>query len=500
MEEIAAPSLDGGGCGLYLESPDPAEAGVASDSDDLVNEFLVESHENLDQLDGDLVALEQDPSDSETLARIFRCIHTVKGTCGFFGFSKLETLTHAAEGLLGRLRDGESRLTPEITSALLAALDAVREILSHIETQRDEGPGDYHLLTDALTRLSQSDAQPSSASEGMESELPRFGELLVQTGRVKPEELARALQAQESGDGRFLGEILVEAGALRPQEVADALRLQEESRASAIWDNTIRIEIRLIDRLSELVTELAMTHSQLLQLAASREDMALLAATTRLSRITTELREGVMKTRMQPIGSIWNKLPRLARDLAVTCRKQVRLEMAGDQICLGRGVLEAIKDPLLHLVRNAVDHGIESPEERIRRGKPAEGRILLRARCEQSQVQIELSDDGAGIDPDRIREKAVRCGLITPEQARTLQEPQLVSLIFYPGFSTSEQVTHISGRGVGMDVVKNNIEKIGGSIEVESRPGDGTTIRLRVPMSLSEPGLPAGVGSSRARG
>jgi two-component system chemotaxis sensor kinase CheA len=301
---------------------------------------------------------------------------------------------------------------------------------------------------------------------------------------VNPEALAQALAAQQKGDRRFLGEILVEAGALRPADIADTLRIQEESRTSALWDNTVRVDLHLLEKLTDLVGELVLTRNQLLQFAQAQENAGLLATSGRLNRITTELQEGIKRTCLQPIGSVWSKLPRLVRDLAVGGRKQVRLEMEGREIELGRGVIEAIKDPILHLVRNAVDHGIEAPEQRVRNGKPPEGRILLRASCEDNQVQVELSDDGAGIDHEHIREKAVQRGLIPAAQAAQMHEGQLVALIFLAGFSTAERITHVSGRGVGMDIVKTKIEKIGGKIDIMTLLGQGTTISIRIPRTL----------------
>jgi two-component system, chemotaxis family, sensor kinase CheA len=486
MPPIATEAPDSSGSEPDREPSAVVLEGAPAEADDLLAEFLLESDENLDQLDSDLMALERDPSDGEALSSLFRTIHTIKGTCGFFGFSKLEALAHAGESLLSRLRDGETALTAEISNTLLATFDAVREILASIESQRDEGANDYSLLLAALARLNGCEGANSSlAPEEAEAEPARFGDILVQTGRVQPDALAQALAAQKEGDARFLGEILVDAGALRPADIADALLIQEESRSAGLWDNSVRVDLRLLDQLIDLVGELVLTRNQLLQIALSQENAALLATSARLNRITTELQEGVNKTRLQPIGSIWSKLPRLVRDLAVGARKQVRLEMEGREIELGRGVIEAIKDPILHLVRNAVDHGIELPEERVRTGKLPEGRLLLRACCDGEQVQVELGDDGAGIDLERIRAKAIQRGLVPAAQIAQMPDTQLAELIFLPGFSTAERITHVSGRGVGMDIVKIKIEKIGGSIQIESRRSEGTMIRMRIPRTLS---------------
>ncbi len=234
-----------------------------------------------------------------------------------------------------------------------------------------------------------------------------------------------------------------------------------------------------------LVGELVLARNQILQCSNATEDAGLLAPSQRLNLITTELQEGVMKTRMQPIGNIWSKFPRTVRDVATMCGKQVRIEMEGKETELDKTIVEAIKDPLTHIVRNSVDHGIEKPEKRVAAGKPAEGRLLLRAYHEGGQVIIEISDDGGGLDGDRIRRKAVEKGLITPEQAARMGEREGVNLIFLPGFSTAEKVTNVSGRGVGMDVVKTNIEKIGGTVDVQSKAGTGTTVRMKIPLTLA---------------
>jgi two-component system chemotaxis sensor kinase CheA len=241
----------------------------------------------------------------------------------------------------------------------------------------------------------------------------------------------------------------------------------------------------LLDKLMNLVGELVLSRNQIMQFAAGQEDATFLASSQHLNLVTGELQEGVMKTRMQPIGNVWNKFPRVVRDLAAACKKQARVEMVGAETELDRTIIEAIKDPLTHVVRNSVDHGIESPEARVAAGKAAEGRLLLRAFHEGGQVNIEISDDGAGVDPEKIRDKALQKGLISQEQATRMSEREMINLIFLPGFSTAEKVTNVSGRGVGMDVVKTNIEKIGGSVDVQSKPGQGTTLKVKIPLTLA---------------
>ena len=405
------------------------------DLDNITKEFLAESLENLDQLDRDLVTLEGDPQDQERLANIFRTVHTIKGTCGFFNFGRLGAVAHAGESLLSRLRDQRLVLNPEITSGLLDLVDTVREILANIEATGAEGYEDYGPLIAKLTRL----------------------------------------QTAESG-------VPTEAAA-QPRKTDEASPRQ--SHPDTAPEGTIRVSVGLLDKLMNLAGELVLTRNQILQLTSTQGDAAVLNTSQRLNLITSELQDGVMKTRMQPIGNTWNKFPRLVRDLAQSCGKQVVIEMEGKETELDKTIVEAIKDPLIHLVRNAVSHGIESPAVRQAQGKPPEGRLQLRAYHESGQVNIVVTDDGGGIDVERIKRGALQRNLITHEQADHMSERELVHLIFLPGFSTAEQITDVSGRGVGMDVVQTNIEKIGGTVDVQSHAGHSTTIKLKIPLTLA---------------
>jgi two-component system chemotaxis sensor kinase CheA len=456
---------------------------VVEQMDEIVQEFLVESHENLDQLDSDLVALEQEPGSRDLLGSIFRTIHTIKGTSGFLAYNQLEAVTHVGENLLSRLRDGHLALTPEITSALLELVDAVRGLLGTIEQDGTEGSPDHQDLIARLTALQTPLAVP--AQRAPEPVAPRLGEVLVEQGVVQPEAVLSAVLDQSlGGDERKIGEILVSAGAASPTEVEGALEQQGDVRRS-VADSSIRVDVELLDALMTLVGELVLTRNQIVQHASTRDDVDLVRSSQRLNLIASELQEGVMKTRMQPIDSIWNKVPRVVRDLSVTCGKQVRVEMQGKETELDRTILESTKDPLTHLVRNAVDHAIETPEERVAAGKPAEGLLLLRAFHEGGQVNIEITDDGKGINPAVIGAKAVEKGLVSAEQLARMSPREIVHMIFLPGFSTAAAVTNVSGRGVGMDVVKTNIEKIGGTIDVQSAVGHGTTFRIKIPLTLA---------------
>jgi two-component system, chemotaxis family, sensor kinase CheA len=501
---------------------------------DIVQDFLVESYENLDRLDRDLVGLEKNPQDRDALAGVFRTIHTIKGTCGFLGFNKLENVAHVGENLLTRLRDGQLTLNPEITTALLGMVDAVRQMLKEIGSTGQDGDVDYPELRETLTRLQNSppttahlvpslpasdDGEPFSTGEPPEpaleketaaarsktvlsppmphaeqrkkkDESPRkpsrgkIGGLLVERGVVQPADIARALEEQEHGDRRRLGEILVALGLAKEEDVLAAQQTLEAKPRDAAPE-TIRVGVNLLDKLMTLVGELVLARNQLMQLTNTQEDTGLQAVSERMNLIATELQEQVMKTRMQPIGNIWGQFPRTVRDVALGCGKEVGIEMEGKETELDKTIIEAIKDPLTHLVRNSVDHGIELPEDRVRAGKDRAGRLILRAFHEGGQVNIEISDDGAGLNVERIRQKAIERGLLTGEQAARMPEREICNLIFRPGFSTAEKVTNVSGRGVGMDVVKTNVEKIGGTVDVQSTLGQGTTVRVKIPLTLA---------------
>jgi len=452
------------------------------ETDEIVKEFLVESSENLDQLDRDLVMLEEDPSNGPVLASVFRTIHTIKGTCGFLGYGKLESVSHVAESLLSRLRDGSLTLTPEITSALLATTDAIREILASIESQRTEGDGDYSALVTTLTALQTAPEGDAAAGSDTPADEPvvLLAEPWTDESPANPAPTEPMSVEPPPAPVPTPTPMAERATAVVEHVAAEA----PEARAHA-GDTTIRVDVGLLDKLMNLAGELVLARNQILQFAAGQQDTAFVATTQSLNLITTELQEGVMKTRMQPIRNVWDKFPRVVRDLAVACTKKARLEMDGGDTELDKTIIEAIKDPMTHVIRNCVDHGLELPEVRIAMGKPAEGRVGLRAYHEGGQVNIEISDDGRGIDPEKVRDKAIQRGVITPEQAARMTERQLVNLVFLPGFSTAEKVTNVSGRGVGMDVVKTNIEKIGGSVDIQSAPGAGTTLKIKIPLTLA---------------
>ncbi|HST83695.1 MAG TPA: chemotaxis protein CheW [Kineosporiaceae bacterium] len=527
--------------------------------DEIVAEFLVESHENLDQLDTDLLALEQDPTSRDLLGSVFRTIHTIKGTSGFLAFHRLEQLTHVGENLLSRLRDGKIQLNEQRTSALLSMVDAVRGLLGEIERTGVEGDADHTELASRLAALLEGDAPqasvPDQAAEEPESApvkvkaavktvaakpapvepapveavvaaavevevevavpvavtvpatppvsaastpsrpsspnpvSPPIGDVLVESGSASRDEVEFAGIQQGMGDERKLGEILVGNGAATVDAVDGALRSQAqghgpEGRRSVV-ESSVRVDVELLDTLMRMVGELVLSRNQLVSELEDQKDTALARSAQRLSLVTSELQEQVMKTRMQPVDTVWSKLPRVVRDLSRQCGRQVRLEMEGRDTELDRSVLEAIKDPLTHLVRNAIDHGIEPPEARVAAGKEAEGTLLLRAYHEAGQVHLEIVDNGAGIDPRIIAAKALERGLASVAELERMSPREVIQLIFLPGFSTAGTVTNVSGRGVGMDVVKTRIEGIGGSVDVISNKGTGSTFRLTIPLTLA---------------
>jgi len=428
--------------------------------DSILADFLVDSHEGLDQLDRDFVTLEHDPASREALAGAFRALHTIKGTCSFLGFRRLERVAHAGESVLASLRSGRLALTPAIAGALLAVVDTVRAILAGVEADRHEPEGDDAEL---LARLAA--WLPSAAG----APAPRPA---TRDGQREPTALPPGTPAPAPA-----------ASPPPPGPAAEA--------ASALQQQHVRVDVRQLDQLVDLVGELVLTRNQLLEALPPADAgsgpaaHAAARAAQRLDHVTTRLQDGVMRTRMQPVSALWARLPRLVRDVSAACGKAVRLETEGHSTELDRTLVEALKDPLTHLVRNAVDHGIEPPAARERAGKPAEGVLALRAFQEGGSVHLLLSDDGAGMSLERIRERALERGLVDGGQAATLTEHDWLQLVFLPGFSTAAQVTSISGRGVGLDAARAAIEAAGGSIEVSTVAGGGTTFHIRLPLTLA---------------
>ncbi len=466
--------------------------------DDLLTDFLTETNESLAELDVALITLERTPDDAETLSFIFRLVHTIKGTCGFLGLPRLERVAHAGENVLGKLRDRTLTVTPPIVSQVLAAIDQIKAIVTALSETGAEPPGDDAILIAALNvtasgeaaaRNQPADTDPAAAGETARSAdsaglheppdtdtpadpVPEHQVLVPQPVRA-PNRADLVASAGSSG--------LSPLAPVAPPQGAQALAVQGVPAAT----QTIRVTVDVLEDLMTLVSELVLTRNQLLQLARNQENSAFTVPLQRLSHITSDLQEGVMKTRMQPIGNAWNKLPRLVRDLSHDMGKKIELTMIGAETELDRQVLELIKDPLTHMIRNSGDHGLETPAERRAAGKPETGNIVLNAYHEGGYIILEISDDGRGLPVDRIRAKVLSNGLATEAELAGMTDGQIQRFIFRAGFSTAATISAVSGRGVGMDVVKTNIEKIGGTIDLKSTAGQGTAFTVKIPLTLA---------------
>ncbi len=515
--------------------------------DDIIRDFLAEATESMDALDRSLVKLEESPNDPELLSEIFRVMHTIKGTCGFLGLHRLASVAHAAEDVLGQFRDGALSPSQESVSAILQAVDLIKWLLAQLEALGHEPTGDDRALVQKLKAMaatpqahdepSKSEGEPLAQRIGGVSAVDCAVELALSSVKAKPEGLRfcgapeEGLQASlrdcvwgllEGAQGVSLARTLLEFGLDNPNETkvfaaalvaglselgvepqdADAIGailstsdaapsssetpdVKSDAASSSVATQSIRVNVEALEQLMNVASELVLIRNQLLQTLRSQPESPFAAPLQRLNHVTTELQESVMTTRMQPISAAWAKLPRIARDLAVELNKRIEVVMQGAETELDRQVLEMIRDPLTHMIRNAADHGLEAPGERAKAGKPETGRILLAARHEGSHIVIEVSDDGRGLQPSKLRAKAFARGLITAAEAENLSDTKIQQLIFHPGFSTAEAVSGISGRGVGMDVVRTNIEKIGGTVELASTEGRGTRFTIRIPLTLT---------------
>jgi two-component system chemotaxis sensor kinase CheA len=565
--------------------------------DDLLKEFLTETAESLEVLDGELVKLEQVPDDPELLGNIFRLVHTIKGTCGFLGLPRLESVAHAGENILGKFRDGELPVTPDAVSLILESLDCIKGLLAALEKNEKEPAGDDSDLIARLNAMAEGNASPAANSpeasavpepvadpapeaepvvEAAEAPAPAGANLFEQMGGrgvldavievfvqhmmadeflapffkgVNLDQLqggerahvANLLGGPTDGDAprsifsflasrgcgeanhdlvlehlkkalatlevhpRVAARIMTMVNADRQSAVAQEDTAAETGRAhkdgdkgdgeagqaersrgeSQVAANSIRVNVDLLESLMTMVSELVLTRNQLLQILRAQKETDFAAPLQRLNHVTSELQEGVMRTRMQPIGNAWSKLPRLVRDLSRELGKKIELEMVGAETELDRQVLEIIKDPLTHMVRNSADHGVETMRERETAGKPDTATIRLDAYHEGGHIIIAVSDDGRGLSIDRIKAKAVANGHVSEAELESYSDQQAMQLIFKPGLSTAEKITSVSGRGVGMDVVKTNIEKIGGSIDIKSTYGKGTTFTIKIPLTLA---------------
>jgi two-component system chemotaxis sensor kinase CheA len=501
--------------------------------DDLLREFLTETNESLDTVDNQLVRFEQEPNNSKILDNIFRLVHTIKGTCGFLGLPRLEALAHAGETLMGKFRDGMP-VTSEAVSLILSSIDRIKEILSGLEATEAEPEGtDQDLivkLQDMVERgmqaMSETAAAPGAPEPVEPAPVAPAAQPAAAQGTLVPQMLERALRPGEvSLDEleRAFRETAIEvevppvAPVAPAKQVAPAPASAPEPRAAApkvakpaakpaaakepkaarsvieaevpeadkIANQSIRVNVDTLEHLMTMVSELVLTRNQLLEISRRNEDTEFKVPLQRLSNVTAELQEGVMKTRMQPIGNAWQKLPRIVRDLSGELHKQIELEMHGADTELDRQVLDLIKDPLTHMVRNSADHGLETPAERAAAGKPEQGTIRLSAYHEGGHIIICIADNGRGLNTERIKAKAVSNGLVSEAELEKMTEAQIHKFIFAPGFSTAAAVTSVSGRGVGMDVVRTNIDQIGGTIDVKSVAGEGSSVTIKIPLTLA---------------
>ena len=485
--------------------------------DDLLNEFLTETNESIAVLDVKLVELERNPDSPDLLANIFRLVHTIKGTCGFLGLPRLEKVAHAGENVLGKVRDGELKADQETVTLILESLDRIKELVGILETTEAEPEGDDSDLVDRLNAMAESDATQGGRAgvhnddsaadidfDAIETEAEPMEPVVAATEELEeaaPDQAATdegeatdeadgpafpapkgngsaATLGSEDGEGAHAeadeADESPAAPATPPPEAPAAAPAETKPEAamagdSAIARQTIRVQVDVLEDLMNMVSELVLTRNQLLQMVRGLNDSDFMVPLQRLSHVTSDLQEGVMQTRMQPIGNAWSKLPRIVRDLAKELDKKIDLQMKGADTELDRQVLELIKDPLTHMVRNSGDHAIESREARLQAGKPETGKIVLNAFHEGGHIIIQVSDDGQGLQVEKIKEKAIANGLVTQAEVETMSEQRILQLIFRPGPSTAEKVTSVSGRGVGMDVVRSNIEKIGGTVEVASQ-------------------------------
>ena len=473
--------------------------------DDLMREFLTETAEAMGKLDVELVTLEQNPNDPTIIASIFRMVHTIKGTCGFLGLPRLESVAHASENVLGKFRDGAMKVTPAAVTLILEALDRIKDLLAQLEATEAEPAGDDKDLIKRLNDLAEGKAPVAAAPAPKPvapPPLPMPKPATEESGGRDSDELQAIFDATPGpADAMNMGTKVSEqapaAAAPAPSAEPEPAHAPEApspaakapaaapSAESSVANQSIRVSVDLLENLMTMVSELVLTRNQLMQLVRSQHDSAFAVPLQRLSQVTTELQEGVMKTRMQPIGNAWAKLPRIVRDLSVELKKKIDLVMIGQETELDRQVLELIKDPLTHMVRNSGDHGLEVPEDRRKAGKPETGKIILKAYHEGGHIVILISDDGRGLPLDKIKAKAIQNGLATESQLASMSEQQIYQYIFKAGFSTATKVTSVSGRGVGMDVVRTNIEKIGGTVELSSVVGKGSTFTIKIPLTLA---------------
>jgi two-component system chemotaxis sensor kinase CheA len=478
---------------------------MSIEDDEILQGFIEESLEHLADIENDLLAIEEGGADIDVdlVNKVFRAAHSIKGGAGFMGLTVIQNLAHAAENVLGLIRSEKLVPDPDIVNVLLLASDELQQLIEDVENSNDVDITEH---VKALNAIYEGGGAPKK-SEAKE-ETPKEPEPAeVKEDSKEPEQRAEEAVPEKQEQSQAVAETQDESTAEPPREPtpAPAPELQvapepvsspepetatkkpaKKAKSSVHKaDTSIRVTVSLLDQLMNLAGELVLSRNQLLQTITSGDVRNAEAVGQRIDLVTSELQEAIMLTRMQPIGNVFNKFPRVVRDLSKKLGKQMDLTIVGKDVELDKTIIEAINDPLTHLVRNSVDHGVESPDERARKGKNPKGLIVLKAYHAAGQVVIEISDDGKGLDGNILAETAINKGLLTPEQAKAMSEKERINLILLPGFSTAKKVTDVSGRGVGMDVVKTNLDQLGGSIEIESEVGKGTTICVKLPLTLA---------------
>lgn len=462
------------------ETPEEAPSIIGDEDKEIIADFVAESLENLSTIEVKLMDLEQDPSDLDTINAIFRPFHTVKGVSGFLNFNKINKLAHISENLLDKARNGELSIEGEVIDVILESVDILKKMIENVQATLDTGtPLEGDIDTGQLiVRIEHF----LTRSVGEDKKL--LGEILVDKGAISETDLKDALDVQKKKDGKKLGEILLEKKKVETKEVVSALREQKKSGQPAALH--VKVDAGKLDNIVDMVGELAIAQSMLRQneLIMTSKDRKLDQINNQLNMITSALQKTAMSLRMVPIKNTFQKMLRLVRDQAKKAGKEVQLVMSGEDTEIDRNMVEEIYEPMVHIIRNSIDHGLELPQEREAANKPKQGYIYLRAYHKGGDIVIEIEDDGQGLNREKIRKKAISSGLI--KEGEKLTEGEINNLIFHPGFSTAEKITDVSGRGVGMDVVKNKIiEKLRGRVEIQSSPGKGTTVFIRLPLTLA---------------
>src|SRR3990172_8956216 len=456
------------------------------DDVEIVKEFLVESGDHLDDVESKILQLEENPEDVDIINCIFRPIHSMKGSAGFLGMKDIGKVSHELETLLDEARKAKLKVTPEIIEILYEGIDMLKKLREIVEKKTNNKDAatdviDYQPLLSKISAAIKNNKNESSQNDDgdIPPEPKRLGEILLESGDVSQEQLQIALHEQE----KPLGEILVEKGITTPEKVENALKIQSTTGKKSA--ETVKVDTQKLDNLVNLVGELVIANALMNEVlvSANNTNTTTNKNLSQLSKIVKDMQDQVMSMRMVPLKSTFQKMARLVRDVSTKTVKKVRLEVSGEETELDKTVIEEIGDPLVHVIRNSIDHGIETHDERIAKGKPAEGLVRLNAFHKGGNIIIEIEDDGKGLCRDKILKKAIEKGLV--EESASLSDQQIYNLIFAAGFSTAEKITDISGRGVGMDVVKKNVERLRGKVDLSTVEGKGTKISIKLPLTLA---------------